>query len=64
MKYLNNFFLTLLNESLVKLPRKRNNAKNNARCMQARKTTHGLDRHQDLDRDRTPCGRVNWNDRG
>jgi len=28
-----------------------NNARNNARCTQARKTTHGLDRkHQDVDR--------------
>jgi len=33
------------------LPGERNNARNNARCMQARKTTHGLDRqHQDVDR--------------
>jgi len=38
-------------------------AKNNARCMQARKTTHGLDR-QRQDVDRTLCGRVNQNDRG
>ena len=45
------------------LEKENNNAKNNARCMQARKTTHGLDRqHQDVDR--TPCGRVNQNDRG
>ena len=51
MKYLNNFFLTILNESLAKLPGERNNARNNARCTQARKTTHGLDRqHQDVDR--------------
>jgi len=36
-------------------------ARNNARCMQARKTTHGLGRqHQDVDR--TPRGRVNQND--
>jgi len=34
-----------------------------ARCTQARKTTHGLDRqHQDVDR--TSCGRVSQNDRG
>ena len=40
----------------------RNNARNNARCTQVRKTTHGLDRqHQDVDR--TLCGRVNQNDR-
>jgi len=45
------------------LPGEKNNAKNNARCTQARKTMHGLDRqHQDADR--TPCGRVNQNDRG
>jgi len=37
--------------------------RNNARCMQARKTTHSLDgQHQDVER--TPCGRVNQNDRG
>jgi len=41
---------------------KRNNARNNARCTQARKTTHGLDRqHQVVDR--TLCGIVNQNDR-
>ena len=35
----------------------------NARCTQARKTTHGLDgQHQYVDR--TPSGRVNQNDRG
>jgi len=45
------------------LPGERDNAWNNARCTQARKTTHGLDgQHQDVDR--TPCGRVNQNDRG
>jgi len=38
------------------------NARNNARCTQARKTTHGLDgQHQDVDR--TLRGRVNQNDR-
>jgi len=41
---------------------KRDNAKNNARCTQARKTTHGLDRQQDVDM--TPRGRVSQNDRG
>jgi len=46
-----------------KLPGKRDNARNYARCMQARKTTHSLDgQHQDVDR--TRCGRVNQNDRG
>ena len=41
----------------------RDNARNNARCTKARKTTHGLDgQHQDVDR--TLCGRVNQNDRG
>ena len=45
------------------LPRERDNARNNARCTQARKTTHGLDgQHQDMDR--TPCVRVSQNDRG
>jgi len=42
---------------------KRDNARNNARCTPARKTTHGLDgQHQDVDR--TPRGSVNQNDRG
>ena len=37
-------------------------ARNNARCTQERKTTHGLDRqHQVVDR--TLCGRVSQNDR-
>jgi len=37
--------------------------RNNARCTQARKATHGLDgQHQD--EDRTSGGRVNQNDRG
>ena len=41
----------------------RDNARNNARCTQARKTTHGLDgQHQDIAR--TSCGRVSQNDRG
>jgi len=39
------------------LPGERDNARNNAGCTQARKTTHGLDgQHQDVDR--TPRGRV------
>ena len=46
----------------MELPGERDNARNNARCMQARKTTHGLDgQHQDVDR--TVRGRVNQNDR-
>ena len=41
----------------------KDNARNDARCTQARKTTHGLDgQHQDVDR--TVRGRVNQNDRG
>ena len=45
------------------LPGERDKARNNARCTQARKTTHGLDgQHQDVDR--TFRGRVNQNDRG
>jgi len=44
------------------LPGERDNARNNARCMQARKTMHGLDgQHQYVDR--TPRGRVDQNDR-
>jgi len=50
-------------EETRELPGERNNARNNARCMQARKTAHGLDRqHQDVDS--TLCGIVNQNDRG
>ena len=50
-------------EETRELPGERNNAMNNARCTQARKTTLGLDRqHQDVDR--TLCGRVNQNDGG
>ena len=45
------------------MPGERDNARNNARCTQAKKTTHGLDgQHQDVDR--TPRGRVNQNDKG
>jgi len=45
------------------LPGERVNARNNARCTQARKTMHGLDgQHQYVDR--TIRGRVNQNDRG
>jgi len=45
------------NEETRELPGERDNARNNARCMQARKATRGLDgQHQDMDR--TPRGRV------
>ena len=38
-------------EETRELPGERDNARNNARCTQARKTTHGLDgQHQDVDR--------------
>ena len=41
----------------------RDNARNNTRCTQVSKTTHGLDgQHQYVDR--TICGRVNQNDKG
>jgi len=44
-------------EETRELPGERDNARNNARCTQARKTTHGLDgQHQDVGR--TPRGRV------
>ena len=50
-------------EETREVPGKRNNARNDARCTQARKTTHGRDRqHQVVDR--TLCGIVNQNDRG
>jgi len=43
------------NEETRELPGERDNARNNARCMQARKTTHSLDgQHQDVDS--TPSG--------
>ena len=48
-------------EETRELPEERDNARNNARCTQARKTTHGLDGQR---QDRTPRGRVNMNDRG
>ena len=48
---------------VICMPGERDNARNNARCTNARKTTHGLDgQHQDVDR--TLRGRVNQNDRG
>jgi len=46
----------------MELPGERDSARNNARCTQARKITHGLDgQHQDVDR--TPRGRVSQNER-
>ena len=40
-----------INEETRELPGERDNARNNARCTQVRKTTHGLDgQHQDVDR--------------
>jgi len=50
-------------EETRELPGERDNARNNARCTQARKATHGLD-GQRQDVDRTLRGRVNQNDRG
>jgi len=44
------------------LPGERDNARNNARCMQARKTTHSLDGHQDVYG--THHGTVSQNGRG
>jgi len=51
------FFSTVIlsvwsrHEETRELPGERDNARNNARCTQARKTTHGLDgQHQDMDR--------------
>jgi len=50
-------------EETRELPGKRDNARNSARCTQARKTTHGLDgQHQDVDK--TPRGRFCHNDTG
>ena len=50
-------------EETRELPGERDNARNNAKCTQARKTMHGLDgQHQDVDR--TLRGRVNQSDRG
>ena len=49
-------------EETRELPGERNNARNNARCTKARKATHGLDGHRDVDR--TLRERDNQNDRG
>jgi len=55
--------MTSHHEETRELLGKRDNARNNARCTQARKTTHGLDRqHHNVDR--TPGERVNQNERG
>jgi len=49
-------------EEIRELPGERDNARNNVRCTQARKTTHGLDgQYQYVDG--TPRGRVNPNDK-
>jgi len=49
-------------EQTTELPRERDNARNNVRCTQAKKTTLGQDGlHQDMYR--TPCRRVKLNDR-
>ena len=49
-------------EETRELRGERDKARNNARCTQAMKTTHGLDgQHQDVDR--TLRGRVSQNDR-
>jgi len=53
----------ICSEETRELPGERDNARNNTRCTQARKATHGLDgQHQDVDR--TLRGRVNQNDGG
>jgi len=50
-------------EQTRELPGERDKARNNARCTQARKTTHGLNgQHQYVDR--THRERVNQNDKG
>ena len=49
-------------EETRELPGERDNARNNVRCTQARKATHGLNgQHRDVDR--AARGRVNQNDR-
>ena len=67
MRYLLTFtflFLAIMHhEETRELAGERDNARNNARCTQARKATHGLDgQHQDVDR--TLRGRVNQSNRG
>ena len=54
--------LWLHHEETRELPGERDNARNNARCTQASKITHGLgEQHQHMDR--TPREKVNQNDR-
>ena len=56
-------FMATPYEETRELPGERDNPRNNARCTQARKTTHSMDgQHQDVDR--THHGRVNQNGRG
>jgi len=53
----------IMRKETRELPGERDNARNNARCTQAKKTTDGLDgQHQHVDR--TISGRVSQNDRG
>jgi len=50
-------------EETRELPGERDNARNNAKCTQTRKATHGQDgQHQDVDR--TLHGKVSQNYRG
>jgi len=57
--------LQSVGEETRELPGERDNARNNARCTQARKGMHGLDGHrQHQDMDRTLRRRINQNDRG
>jgi len=52
-----------MREKTRELPEERDGTRNNARCTQARKTTHSLDGQHQYE-DRTLRGRVNQNDRG
>ena len=57
------FLAIMHHEETRELAGERDNARNTARCTQARKVTHGLDgQHQDMDR--TLRGRVNQSNRG
>ena len=49
-------------EEIRELTGERDNARNNVRCTQARKTTHGLDGQRQY-KDRTPHRKVSQNDR-
>jgi len=54
--------VTPYHKEIRELPAERDNARNNVRCTQVKKTTHSLDgQHQYMDR--TFWGRVNQNDR-